>query len=89
LRDTSIVHVWCGIEGVMPDEIPVIGLSAVHPGLVHAFGFSGHGFELGPFIGSIVAQLAADGKTNWPIAAFAPDRAVEHPSGGALLQPAG
>ena len=91
LRDARMVHAWAGIEGVLPDDIPVIGASRVQPGLVHAFGFCGHGFELGPIMGGIVAQLALDGATNWPIAAFAPDRfagpAAVGP--GALFQPAG
>ncbi|MBK1657010.1 NAD(P)/FAD-dependent oxidoreductase [Paracraurococcus ruber] len=90
LREARLVHAWAGIEGVLPDEIPVIGLSRTQPGLVHAFGFCGHGFELGPIMGGIVAQLALDGATNWPIAAFAPDRfATAAAPGGALLQPAG
>ncbi|MDB5373712.1 MAG: FAD-dependent oxidoreductase [Belnapia sp.] len=91
LKDARMVHAWAGIEGVLPDEIPVIGLSRVVPDLVHAFGFCGHGFELGPVMGGIVAQLALDGATNMPIAPFAPDRfgtaAAAGP--GALLQPAG
>jgi sarcosine oxidase subunit beta len=91
LREAKLVHAWAGIEGMLPDEIPVIGLSRVVPGLVHAFGFCGHGFELGPIMGGIVAQLALDGATNWPIAAFAPDRfgAAQSAGGQALLQPAG
>jgi sarcosine oxidase subunit beta len=91
LRDAKLVHAWAGIEGVLPDEIPVIGLSHTAPGLVHAFGFCGHGFELGPIMGGIVAQLALDGATNQPIAPFAPDRFGQaSPDGaGALFQPAG
>lgn len=91
LGTTRVVHAWAGIEGVMPDEIPVIGRSAKVPDLVHAFGFSGHGFELGPVMGGIVAQLALDGATDRPIAAFAPDRfaAGQTPAGAALPQPAG
>ncbi|MFC7690456.1 NAD(P)/FAD-dependent oxidoreductase [Paeniroseomonas aquatica] len=86
-----MVHAWAGIEGVLPDEIPVVGLSRTVPGLVHAFGFCGHGFELGPVMGGIVAQLALDGATNMPIAPFAPDRfgAPAAAGPGALLQPAG
>ena len=76
---------------MLADEIPVVGLSRAQPGLVHAFGFCGHGFELGPVMGAIVAQLALDGGTNRPIAAFAPDRFTRGAtaSGEALLQPAG
>jgi len=91
LATTRMVHAWAGIEGVLPDEIPVIGLSRKQPGLVHAFGFCGHGFELGPVVGGIVAQLALDGASNMPIAAFAPDRfqADVPGDGSALRQPAG
>lgn len=94
LRGAKLVHAWAGIEGMLPDEIPVVGLSRAQPGLVHAFGFCGHGFELGPIMGGIVAQLALDGQTNWPIAPFAPDRfagneAPQAEPGQALLQPAG
>ena len=91
LATARIVHTWAGIEGMLPDEIPVVGLSRVQPGLVHAFGFCGHGFELAPVMGGIVSQLALDGGTNRPIAAFAPDRFGKPmpDSGQALYQPAG
>lgn len=74
LAGTRIVHAWAGIEGVTPDDIPVIGRSAVNEGVVHAFGFCGHGFALGPVVGDVVAQLATQGSTNRSIAAFAPGR---------------
>ncbi|MEG1456686.1 MAG: FAD-binding oxidoreductase, partial [Comamonas sp.] len=57
LRDVSIARAWTGIEGFMPDEIPVISPSASADNLVHAFGFSAHGFELSPITGCIVAEL--------------------------------
>ncbi|TLY72448.1 MAG: FAD-binding oxidoreductase, partial [Gammaproteobacteria bacterium] len=34
------------------------------PGLIHAFGFSGHGFQLGPGTGAVLAELALDGQTD-------------------------
>ncbi|MGH7155977.1 MAG: NAD(P)/FAD-dependent oxidoreductase, partial [Acetobacteraceae bacterium] len=91
LGQATLVHAWAGLEGRLPDEIPVVGLSRTAPGLVHAFGFCGHGFELGPVMGGIVAQLAIDGATNWPIAPFAPDRFGKPPrrDGGALSRAAG
>ena len=91
LGQAKLVHGWAGLEGRLPDEIPVIGLSKAAPGLVHAFGFCGHGFELGPVMGGIVAQLAVDGATNWPIAPFAPDRfgKAGGRDGHALAQAAG
>ena len=45
-------RVWSGIEGYLPDMLPVIGWSRTTPGLLHAFGFSGHGFQLAPGVGA-------------------------------------
>lgn len=91
LAETRMVHAWAGIEGVLPDDIPVIGRSPVAEGLVHAFGFCGHGFAIAPLIGGIVADLALSGGTSHPIAAFAPDRFGRVAAGAdtALPQPAG
>jgi sarcosine oxidase subunit beta len=58
----------------MPDGIPVLGPSRTAPNLVHAFGFSAHGFELGPIGGRIVAELVTEGRSTLPIGAFAVDR---------------
>jgi len=70
LRQAQIIRTWTGIEGIMPDSIPVIGPSRTTPGLFHAFGFSGHGFQLGPAVGAVLSELIMDGKTPTPIAAF-------------------
>ena len=74
LRDVSIARAWTGIEGFMPDEIPVISPSAGADNLVHAFGFSAHGFELSPITGCIVAELVTQGTSTLPISAFRVDR---------------
>jgi sarcosine oxidase subunit beta len=39
-------------------------------GLYYAFGFSGHGFQLGPGVGDVMAELIATGATSTPIAPF-------------------
>jgi sarcosine oxidase subunit beta len=54
--------------------LPVVGPSMTTPGLLHAFGFSGHGFQLGPAVGAVLAELALDGRTATPIEAFSIDR---------------
>ena len=74
LRDAQIIRTWTGIEGTMPDDIPVIGPSRTTPGLFHAFGFSGHGFQLGPIVGCILADLVTRGETDLPLAPFRIDR---------------
>lgn len=77
LGAVRIVRAWAGIEALMPDEIPVIGPATAAPGLWHAFGFSGHGFQLGPIVGSILAQLITTGHSELPIDAFRPGRFAE------------
>jgi len=70
MRAADIVRAWAGIEARMPDDIPVIGPSAKAEGVYHQFGFSAHGFQLGPGVGALMAELIATGKTNLPIAPF-------------------
>ena len=62
--------VWSGVEGYLPDMLPVMGWSGTTPGLLHAFGFSGHGFQLAPGVGAVVADLLVAGKSETPIEAF-------------------
>ena len=69
LRGIQIVRCWAGIEGQMPDGIPVIGASAA-AGAYHAFGFCGHGFALGPIVGRVIADLITTGDAKLPIEAF-------------------
>ncbi|MCB8840365.1 FAD-binding oxidoreductase [Aurantimonas sp. VKM B-3413] len=70
MKGATIVRSWAGIEGRMPDGIPVISPSATEEGAYHAFGFSSHGFQLGPGVGEIMGELIATGRTNAPIAPF-------------------
>ena len=69
-----IGRVWSGVEGYLPDMLPVIGWSRTTPGLVHAFGFSGHGFQLAPGVGAVVADLIVDGASQTPIESFSIER---------------
>ena len=70
MRGAAIVRAWAGIEGFLPDEIPVIGPSMKAEGVFHSFGFCGHGFQLGPLVGAITAELVTTGRTNLPIGPF-------------------
>jgi sarcosine oxidase, subunit beta len=71
LRHTQAIRFWSGTEGAMPDKNPVIGPSATTPGLIHAFGFTGAGFQIAPGVGEVVAELIVEGRTQTPIGAFA------------------
>lgn len=72
--DVRIARSWTGIEAKTRDLLPVIGASPNAPGLFHAFGFSGHGFQLVPVVGAILCDLVVEGGTQRQIAGFAPER---------------
>jgi sarcosine oxidase subunit beta len=66
----NIIRVWSGIEGYLPDSLPVMGASGTVDGLFYAFGFCGHGFQLGPGVGDVMAELLGTGSTSTPIEPF-------------------
>jgi sarcosine oxidase subunit beta len=66
-KSLSIIRVWSGIEGYMEDSLSVMGPSERVPGLYYAFGFSGEGFQLGPGVGDVMAELIHTGSTTTPI----------------------
>ena len=81
LAKVSVIRTWSGCEGYVADGLPVMGPSATTPGLFHAFGFSGHGFQLGPGAGDVMAELIATGRTETPLHDFRIDR-----FGGTVLE---
>ncbi|GAU06576.1 MULTISPECIES: NAD(P)/FAD-dependent oxidoreductase [Burkholderia cepacia complex] len=76
LTRLNIIRVWSGVEGYMPDDRPIMGRSARVDGLYYAFGFCGHGFQLGPGVGDTMAELIDTGATSTPIEPFAIGRFV-------------
>lgn len=70
IADVAIIRQWSGAEGYLADSLPVMGHSGTTPGLFHAFGFCGHGFQLGPGVGDAMAELVATGACRTPLAPF-------------------
>lgn len=73
IASAPIIRCWSGIEGYMPDNLPVIGRGS-KPGLVHGFGFSAHGFQLGPGVGEALADLVMGQQPRISLEPFRPDR---------------
>jgi sarcosine oxidase subunit beta len=61
----------------MPDGIPVISQSSTYPDAYHVFGFSAHGFQLGPITGRIIADWILQDKTELPIEKFSIKRFLQ------------
>jgi sarcosine oxidase subunit beta len=74
MRKVRMVRAWCGMEATTPDDLPVLGESPSCPGVIHSFGYSGHGFQLSPAAGAAVAELLMRGETNLPVAGLSPTR---------------
>ncbi|TMK86617.1 MAG: FAD-binding oxidoreductase [Actinobacteria bacterium] len=52
---------WSGLYEMTPDRHPVIGEAPGVAGFYLANGFSGHGFQHGPIVGKLLAELIVDG----------------------------
>jgi sarcosine oxidase subunit beta len=74
LASAQVIRVWAGIEGYLPDMLPVMGWSRTTKNLLHAYGFCGHGFQLSPGVGYTLAEIIDEGQARIPIEAFAIDR---------------
>jgi sarcosine oxidase subunit beta len=74
IAQVAVIRTWSGCEGYVRDMLPVMGRSATTPGLFHAFGFSGHGFQLGPGVGDAMAELVMTDRCETPLDDFRVDR---------------
>jgi len=72
-----IVRTWTGMEAKTADYLPVIGASPNAVGVFHSFGYSGHGFQLVPVVGAILADLIVRGTTTRQIEAFSAGRLMK------------
>jgi sarcosine oxidase subunit beta len=65
-----LIRMWSGIESYLPDDLPIMSASDKTAGLYYAFGFCGAGFQVGPGVGDVMAELIDTGKTVTPIDPF-------------------
>ncbi len=70
LGDAQVIRVWSGMEGYLPDMIPIISPSATTQGLFHAFGCCGHGFQIAPGVGAVLAEMILHGSSETPVGDF-------------------
>jgi sarcosine oxidase subunit beta len=80
LRNAAIIRIWTGVDGDTPDGSPIVGPSTRHAGLFHAFGFCGHGFQLGPAAGAVLAELATAGRSETDISGLGIERFLTAPA---------
>ncbi len=56
LRDVPVMRSWSAQDGFTPDRVCILGRLHAQ-GLLHACGFSGHGFQTAPAVGAVLAAL--------------------------------
>ena len=66
-------HATC-MYTMSPDEHFIVDSHPSYPQVALAAGLSGHGFKFTPILGEVLADLALDGSTDWPIGFLSLDR---------------
>ncbi len=81
MEDGAAQGGWAGLYDVTPDYQPVIDRMPGVDGFFSAVGFSGHGFKIGPAVGTAVAELVVDGFCrSYDISLFRYSRFDQHQS---------
>ncbi len=70
LTNIKIIRQWSGSYEMTPDGNPILDKTDIQ-GFYIVGGMCGHGFMLGPEIGSLAADFIAEGKTSYDISTFA------------------
>ncbi|WFU39603.1 FAD-dependent oxidoreductase [Bradyrhizobium sp. CB82] len=70
----SVQNQWLGFRPSLPDSLPVIGRSRLHPGIILAFGHGHLGLTLAGVTSRIVAGLLENRNDISNLSAFRPDR---------------
>lgn len=69
-----VVRCWAGIMGFTADGLPMIGPYGAASGLYVTAGFNGGGFSWGLVVGAVMTALVIDGKTDYDLTPFDPNR---------------
>lgn len=74
----GLAATWVGLYEMTPDHHPLVGPVRGLDGLLVATGFSGHGFQHGPVVGKLLAEMATTGRASTiDVRALRPERFAE------------
>ena len=73
LAQVETTRSWVGLEGLTPDEMPIIAPFDGGAGWVAA-GFCGHGFAIGPVVGRVIAETLLGRAPSLDLSAFSSAR---------------
>ena len=84
LAEAEIHRGWAGLYEISPDNNAILGRVPELEGFYVAGGHSGHGFQHGPIVGKLMAELILTGRTTIDIGALGIER---FRTGKAVLEP--
>ena len=84
LAEAEIHRGWAGLYEISPDNNAILGRVPELEGFYVAGGHSGHGFQHGPIVGKLLAELILTGRTSIDIGALSIER---FRTGRAVLEP--
>jgi sarcosine oxidase, subunit beta len=84
LSEAEIHRGWAGLYEVSPDNNAILGPVPDLEGFYVAGGHSGHGFQHGPIVGKLMAELILTGRTSMDIRSLGIER---FRTGNAVLEP--
>jgi glycine/D-amino acid oxidase-like deaminating enzyme len=73
LRDARMLEDWAGLRPGTPDDLPILGATPI-PGYFVATGHFRDGILLAPITAKLMAQVIVDGKTEYNLSPFSPER---------------
>jgi sarcosine oxidase, subunit beta len=84
LAEAEIHRGWAGLYEISPDNNAILGPVPELRGFYVAGGHSGHGFQHGPIVGKLMAELILTGRTSMDISSLGIER---FRTGNAVLEP--
>lgn len=73
LREARMLEDWAGLRPGTPDDLPILGATPI-PGYFVATGHFRDGILLAAITAKLMAQVIVEGKTEYDVMAFRPDR---------------
>jgi sarcosine oxidase subunit beta len=73
LKNVNIVRQWAGLYDITPDQQGIVGTTDIE-GFYLDLGWSGHGFQLAPAVGQIMAELISKEKPFIDVSCLSLDR---------------
>ncbi|KKM11675.1 FAD-dependent oxidoreductase [Clostridiales bacterium PH28_bin88] len=74
LKEVRVVRQWAGLYDITPDSQAILGGTPELEGFYMDIGWSGHGFQLGPIVGKVLAEIITGREPSIDVSAMSVER---------------